>query len=53
MLDHAKNLGTRHEMQRKINVELLPLWGERPIASITRADVKALLREKAQRANRS
>ena len=35
-------------MQRKIDVELLPLWGDRPITGITRADVKALLREKAQ-----
>jgi site-specific recombinase XerD len=35
-------------MQRKLDVELLPHWGERPIASITRADVKSLLREKAR-----
>jgi integrase len=48
MTDHAKNLRTRAEMQRKLNVELLPHWGDRPIASITRADVKALLREKAR-----
>jgi integrase len=48
MQDHAKNLRTRKEMQRKIDVELLPHWGDRPIASITRTDVKALLREKAR-----
>ncbi len=48
MLDHAKNLRTREEMQRKINVELLPHWSDRPIVSITRPDVKALLREKAR-----
>jgi integrase len=48
MQDHAKNLRTRDEMQRKLNVELLPHWGDRPIASITRAEVKALLREKAR-----
>ena len=35
-------------MQRKLDVELLPHWGDRPISSITRADVKALLREKAR-----
>jgi integrase len=48
MRDHAKNLRTRGEMQRKLDVELLPHWAERPIASITRADIKALLREKAR-----
>ena len=48
MQDHAKNLRTRAEMQRKLDVELLPHWGDRPIAGITRADVKALLREKAR-----
>jgi integrase len=48
MEDFAKNHRTRDEMQRKINVELLPQWGDRPITSITRADVKALLREKAR-----
>lgn len=48
MEDHAKSLRTRDEMQRKINVELLPHWGDRPITSITRADVKVLLREKAR-----
>jgi integrase len=48
MQDHAKNLRTRDEMQRKINVELLPHWGDRPVESITRTDVKALLREKAR-----
>ena len=35
-------------MQRKLDVELLPHWGHRPISSITRAEVKALLREKAR-----
>jgi Arm DNA-binding domain len=34
--DHAKNLRTRGEMQRVLNVDLLPAWGDRPIASITR-----------------
>jgi integrase len=48
MADHAKNLRTRGEMQRKLDVELLPHWGDRPIAGISRADVKALLREKAR-----
>lgn len=48
MQDHAKNLRTRGEMQRKINVELVPHWGDRPMGSITRAEVKALLREKAR-----
>jgi integrase len=50
MADHAKNLRTRDEMQRMINVDLLPVLGTKPIASITRADVKALIREKARKA---
>jgi integrase len=48
MIDHAKGLRTRDEMQRMLDRELLPVWGDRPIASITRAEVKALLRAKAQ-----
>jgi integrase len=50
MADHAKNLRTRDEMQRMINVDLLPAWGAKPIASITRAEAKALIREKARKA---
>jgi integrase len=50
MADHAKNLRTKDEMQRMINTDLLPAWGDRPIASITRADAKALIREKARTA---
>jgi len=50
MADHARNLRTRGEMQRMINVDLLPEWGDKPISSITRADVKAVLREKARKA---
>lgn len=48
MADHAKHLRTRGEMQRKIDKELLPAWGDRPISEIGRADVKALLRDKAR-----
>jgi integrase len=50
MADHAKNLRTRDEMQRMLNVDLLPAWGDKPIAGITRADAKALIREKARKA---
>ena len=50
MADHAKNLRTKDEMQRMIDVDLLPQWGDKPIASITRADVKAIIREKARNA---
>ena len=50
MADHAKNLRTRDEMQRMINVDLLPVWGDKSISSITRADAKAVLREKARKA---
>jgi integrase len=48
MLDHAKELRTRNEMQRMLDRDLLPAWGERPIASITRAEIKELLRAKEQ-----
>src|SRR6185312_12963203 len=50
MADHAKNLRTRDELQRMVNVDLLPAWGAKPLVSITRADVKALIREKARTA---
>lgn len=50
MADHAKNLRTKEEMQRMLDVDLIPQWGAKPIANITRADVKALLREKARTA---
>jgi integrase len=48
MLDHAAKLRTRDQLQRMLDKELLPEWGARPIASITRADVKGLIREKAR-----
>jgi integrase len=50
MADHAKNLRTRGEMQRMIDADLLPEWGDKPIASITRADGNAVIREKARNA---
>ncbi len=50
MADHAKNLRTKNEMQRIINTDLLPDWGPKPIATITRADVKSIIREKARTA---
>ena len=48
MLDHGSKLRTAGEYQRIINKDLLPAWGDLPIASITRTDVKALIRTKAQ-----
>jgi integrase len=53
MADHgAKKLKphTAVEYQRYIDKELLPVWGDRPIASIARRDVKELLNEKAKKA---
>jgi integrase len=46
MTDFAKHHRTRDEMQRKIDVDLKD-WRDRPIASITRGDIKELLRKKA------
>lgn len=48
MQDHAKGLRTKGEMQRKLDKDILPEWGDRPISEITRADVKELLRKKAR-----
>jgi integrase len=48
MIDHAAKLRTRDEMQRMLDRELLPVWADRAIASITRSEIKALLRAKAQ-----
>jgi integrase len=48
MADHARHLRTAREMQRKIDKELIPAWGDRPISEIGRSDVKALLRAKAR-----
>ena len=50
MADHASKLRTSDQIQRQIDKELLPVWGDRPITSITRGEVKALLREKAREA---
>src|SRR6476620_11566597 len=46
--DHAKNLRTKDQIQRYINKDLLPEWSDKPIATITRADVKTIIREKAR-----
>jgi integrase len=45
----AKHHRTRYEMQRELKTDLAE-WHDRPIASITRADIKAMLREKARTA---
>jgi hypothetical protein len=37
------------ELRRQLEVDVLPLWGDRPIASITRQDVAALLDRIADR----
>jgi integrase len=48
ILDAAKDLRTKHEVQRKIDNDLLPEWGERLITDILRSDVKDLIRRKAR-----
>jgi integrase len=46
VLRHAQaHNKTWKEVQRKLDVNVLPHWGRRPIASITRRDVVALLDE--------
>ena len=49
MTDFAKKHRTKDEMQRKISVDLAE-WHDRPIAEITRAEIKDLLRVKARSA---
>ena len=47
MKERAKHLRSKDEYQRKLNVDILPEWGDLPIAEIERADVKALIQKKA------
>ena len=48
MEDHGRKLRTAAEYQRKLDIDILPHWGDRPITEIDRADVKALIRAKAR-----
>ena len=52
IIDHirARELRTARHMERRIHRYLVPRWGDRPIASITRNEVRDLLREKAAEA---
>jgi integrase len=43
-----KQLRTADELKRMLNRDLLPVWGELPIADIRRSHVKELLREKSR-----
>lgn len=47
MQERAKGLRSRDEMQRKLDVDILPAWKDIPVADIRRADVKALFMAKA------
>ncbi|MGE0118690.1 MAG: tyrosine-type recombinase/integrase [Dongiaceae bacterium] len=48
LADAAKDLRTKDELKRKIEIDLEPEWGERNINEITRADVKDVIRRKAR-----
>ena len=48
MEDHGRKLRTATEYQRKLDVDILPAWGDLMITEIDRADVKALVRAKAR-----
>ena len=39
-VQNENQLRTADEVERKIALHLLPAWGKRPIAEITRADVR-------------
>ncbi len=49
--DHAKKAAPKswRELQRKIDKDLLPDWGGTPIKSITRQDVRQLIRRKVRK----
>lgn len=47
--DHARKKRTARVMERDIRKELIPVWGARPVADITREDVKALIKDIADR----
>jgi hypothetical protein len=40
---HVRNLKSGAEFESAIRREMIPLWGDRPIASITRRDIIALV----------
>ena len=52
MIDHvhAQELRTAHQIERRIERELLPVWGNRAITTIKRHEIRELLREAAKRA---
>jgi integrase len=41
-------LRTKAELQRKLEIDLLPEWADRNVTEITRADVKGVIRRKAR-----
>ena len=45
--ERAKHLGSRRELQRKLDKDILPVWGDMQIGDIRRADVKSLFLDKA------
>lgn len=47
MVHHAIHLRTKEEMQRKLDQDILPAWRDLPIRSITRSEVRQMLRDKA------
>lgn len=48
MRERAKGLRSRDEMQRKLDVDIMPAWKDIPVADIRRTDVKALFMAKAE-----
>jgi len=45
--DHLARLRTGEEIKRKFEIDILPRWGRRRVDQITRADVREMLRDKA------
>ena len=49
-MDERQHLRSRHEIERKLANEVLPVIGDLPVADLQRADVKDMITRQAKRA---
>ena len=48
MTEHGQHLQSASELQRKLDMDILPALGDTPVADVRRADIKALFLDKAE-----
>ena len=48
MTEHGQHLQSASELQRKLDMDILPALGNTPVADVRRADIKALFLDKAE-----